>query len=364
MRTVVLAILAGVVLYGGVATALHTWFDRKAEQKSGSAASSSTAGGFGAAPQGDAKTEATLQPLDAKTTVSNADVRMVVAPLTTGKGVNKEFGHQVAQGVLKGLEDFGAIEPVEETEVQAALKRFGLENEALTPVQWRQLSNQLDAGLVIAGSAARAEFGVRVLVTIVSSRTGEELLAPEFSVGGDRREEAEAASRHIIKAFESDVAYIEAIVLCRKYLLKLENAAVNCAEAVTLRPDAVFPNLFYGLTLWRLQRCDEAVKYLEVARAADPWAEQVLPTLAYCYAQIGDYDRALELQKENLALNPDDVDARVRVARRLERAGDFNAAIEILWEGLERDPENPILALYLAALEAAVEAKQPQESNE
>ena len=76
--------------------------------------------------------------------------RVLVAPLTPGTGVDKRFGERVAEEVGKSLENFDAIEPMEDSEIEAALKRFGLEDQVLTPIQWRQLASQLNADLVLS----------------------------------------------------------------------------------------------------------------------------------------------------------------------------------------------------------------------
>ena len=282
-------------------------------------------------------------------TQAQSAARVLVAPLTPGAGVDKKFGEKVAEEVGKSLEDFDAIEPMENKEVEAALKRFGLEDQILTPVQWRQLASQLNADLVMVGHADPAGAGVHVQAKFVQAKSGEELLIPEFTVAGDGGGEAREASRRIVEAFDAQVAYLKALQFCQEYLAanQFEDALRNCEQAISLRSDAVQANYFHGRTLMGLERYAEAAEHLEMVLAADPAKEDAIQSLAYSYAQLGNTQRATELYRQYLDFNPDDAEVRLNIAFNLAQAGDYDAAIEILQDGLERDPENEDLLLYL-----------------
>jgi tetratricopeptide (TPR) repeat protein len=232
--------------------------------------------------------------------------RVLVAPLTPGAGIDKSFGEKVAEEVGKSLENFDAIEPMEDKEIEAALKRFGLEDQVLTPVQWRQLASQLNADLVMVGNADPAGAGVQVKARFVQAKSGEELLIPDFTVGGDGGGEAREASRRIIEAFDAQVAYLKALQFCQD----------------------------------------------------DPAKEDAIQSLAYSHAQLGNADRATDLYMQYLDFNPDDAEVRLNVAFNLAQAGAYESAIQIIQDGLERDPENEDLLLYLGnvALAKATQA--------
>ena len=275
--------------------------------------------------------------------------RVLVAPLTPGAGVDKKFGERVAEEVGKSLEDFDAIEPMEDDEIEAALKRFGLEDQVLSPVQWRQLASQINADLVMVGNADAAGAGVQVKARFVQAKSGEELLIPDFTVAGDGGGEAKEASRRIIEAFDAQVAYLKALQFCQEYLAanQFDDALRNCEEAIALRPDATQANYFHGRTLMGLERYAEAVEHLEIVLAEDSAKEDAIQSLAYSYAQLGETGRATELYRQYLDFNPDDAEVRLNIAFNLAQAGDYDAAIEILQDGLERDPEDEDLLLYL-----------------
>ncbi|UCG76541.1 MAG: tetratricopeptide repeat protein [Gemmatimonadota bacterium] len=275
--------------------------------------------------------------------------KVLVAPLTTGEGVDKKFGERVAREVAKSLEDFDAIEPLEEDEVETALKRFGLEDQVLTPIQWRQLAGQLKADLVMVGSADLQGTAVHVRATFVQSRSGEELEIPDFSVGGDGGSEARDASRRIIEAFDAQVAYLKALQFCQEYLAanQFEDALRNCSQAVEMRSDAIQALYFYGRTLMGLERWEEAAPHLERVVSADAGKEEALQSLAFVHAQLGNTDRATELYRQYLDFNPDDAEVRLNIAFNLAQAGDYDAAIQILEDGLSRDDQNAAMWQYL-----------------
>ncbi|MEE9576229.1 MAG: tetratricopeptide repeat protein [Gemmatimonadota bacterium] len=275
--------------------------------------------------------------------------RVLVAPLATGTGVDEKFGSRVAEEVEKGLEDFDAIDPMDKDEIKSALKRFGLEDQVLTPIQWRQLAGQLNADLVMVGSATPAGAGVRVTATFIQSKSGEELPIPEFTVGGDGGSEAKEASRRILEAFDAQVAYLKAVQFCQEYLAanQFDDALRNCDQALEMKPDAIQALYYHGRTLMGLERFEEAVPDLERVLEADPAREEAIQSLAFSYAQLGNAERATELYRQYLDFNPDDADVRLNVAFNLAQAGGYDAAIEIIQGGIARDSTNAALWQYL-----------------
>lgn len=275
--------------------------------------------------------------------------KVLVAPLTTAQGVDKKFGQRVAEEVGKGLEEFDAIEPMEKDEIEEALKRFGLEDQILSPIQWRQLAGQLKADLVMVGNADAAAGGVHVKATFVQSKSGEELLIPEFTVGGDGGSEAREASRRILEAFGAQVTYLKALQFCQEYLAanQFEDALRNCDEAISLRPEAMQALYFHARTLMGLERWTDARPELEQVVAEDPAKEDAIQSLAFVCAQLGDTQCANDYYGKYLDFNPDDAEVRLNIAFNLAQAGDYDGAIVILQDGLSRDDQNAAMWQYL-----------------
>jgi tetratricopeptide (TPR) repeat protein/TolB-like protein len=275
--------------------------------------------------------------------------KVLVAPLTTSGEVDKKFGERVAEEVGKSLEDFDAIEPMDEDEIEEALKRFGLEDQVLSPIQWRQLAGQLKADLVMVGNADPAGGGVHVKATFVQSKSGEELPIPEFNVPGDGGSEAKEASRRIIEAFGAQVTYLKAVQFCQEYLAanQFEDALRNCDEAIALRPDAAQALYFHARTLMGLERWADARPELEQVLEADPAKEDAIQSLAFVCAQLGDTECANTNYGKYLDFNPDDAEVRLNIAFNLAQAGDYDGAIVILQDGLSRDDQNAAMWQYL-----------------
>ncbi len=138
-------------------------------------------------------------------------MRVLVAPLTTGAGVDRMFGYKVAEEVRKSLEDFDATKPLKKDEVNDALNRFGLAYQILTPIQWTAIAAQLNADLVMVGNADATGSGVQVKAMIIQAKSGNELPVPEFTVPDDGDSSAKEASRRISEACEAHLAHLKSL---------------------------------------------------------------------------------------------------------------------------------------------------------
>lgn len=137
---------------------------------------------------------------------AQSDVRVLVAPLTAGEGIDRKFGEKVAEEVRKRLDDLDATEPLKKDEVNDALKRFGLANQILTPVQWTAIAANLHANLVMVGNADATDSGVQVKTAFIKAKSGDELPIPEITVPDDGGSDAKEASRRIVEAFHVQLA--------------------------------------------------------------------------------------------------------------------------------------------------------------
>jgi len=147
---------------------------------------------------------------------AQSEVRVLVAPLTTGAGVDRTFGYKVAEEVRKGLDDFDATTPLKNDEVDDALERFGLAYQILTPIQWTAIATQLDAELVMVGNADATGSGVEVRAMFIQATSGDELPIPDFTVPDDGDSSAKEASGLIIEAFDAQLAHEESLDPPRK----------------------------------------------------------------------------------------------------------------------------------------------------
>lgn len=282
--------------------------------------------------------------------------RVLVAPLTTGAGIDEKFGEKVAEEVRNSLEDFTAIEPVEQRRIDNAVKLFRAQAQVatLTPIHWRQLAGQLEADLVMIGSGDAAGSGVQVRAVFVQPWWGDELPIPEITVPDDGGSEAKEAARRIVEGFEEQLAYVETLRLCREYLKasQFDDALLKCDQAIELRQDGMQAFYSRARTLMGLQRWEEAVPDLETVLSVGPRlaitvASDAIQALAFSHVQLGDAERATNLYRQYLQLMPEDVDQRLFIALTLHEGGQVDAAKDIVEEGLALDPTNRRLAAFL-----------------
>lgn len=283
--------------------------------------------------------------------------RVLVAPLGTGEGVDGGFGARVARAVGDGLSELAGVEVVGERVVENAMKMFRVQTgvTVLTAIHWRQLAAQLGADRVMVGSGRISGEGVEVEVVFVEPWWGDELAVPAVGVAGDGGSEAKEAARGIVEGFAGELEYLASLRRCgtQEGAEGLAEALAGCERAIEWRPEGREAYYGRGLLLMGLERWAEAIADLETARSAGARlavsvAAEVTRALAASHLRLGDAERATVLYREALALEPEDVEARLTVARALHEAGDEAAAAAIVRDGLALDPGNPRLEAYLA----------------
>ena len=270
----------------------------------------------------------------------SSEIQVLVAPLATTEGMREDFGRKVAEEVRKSLQPFPGMDPKDWDDVRDALKQYGLDEEELTSIEWRQLANQLQTPLVMVGSASPGGQGVAVDVVFMDPRSGDEMPVSPFSVPDDRSHEQAAAE--ILGGLEEIVEYNRSIQFCAEYLgsSQFEDALRNCDAALAMNPDNSRALYMRGRVHMESGDYEAAAADLEKVVAASPSNTDALESLAYTYAQLGDTQRSGELYREYLNFNPDDEVVRLKVAFDLATAGANAEAMEILEDGVARSPEN------------------------
>ncbi len=283
-------------------------------------------------------------------TAQSSEITVLVAPLVLNGDVHKNFGKDVAKKVRERLESFGGLRPIEEGDIKDFLKQYGLKEDQMSPIEWRQLAGQMGASMVMIGTAAPGGEGIQVDVSFMDPKTGDQLPVQPFSVAD--RKQVDAAADAIAAGLESGVEYQRSIAFCSEYLgsEQIEDALRNCNKALELNPGSKRALYLRGRTRMAEEAWGAAAEDLEKVVEADPSNTDALQSLAYVHAQLGNKDRSLELYREYLNFNPDDAAVRLNIAYELANAGAFTEAMEILEDGVERDPENVDLLIYLGSV--------------
>ncbi len=276
--------------------------------------------------------------------------RVLVPPLQTADGVDGDFGNNVAERVRERLQNFDILTAVTGDEIDDALDEFDLDSDQMTPVQWRQLAGQIDAGLIIFGEATPASGGgVDVQMRFVDAKTGDELRQSGFSVGGDGGDGRQAAADRIASSLDTQVTYMRSLLFCEDYFgaEQYEDALRNCNKALSINEASTRAHMVRGQIHREQEQWEEARKDFAAVVETNESNTDALQNLAYVNAQLGNTDRATELYRQYLNFNPDDAQIRLNVAYNLASAGGLDEAISLLQEGIERDSTNANLWKYM-----------------
>lgn len=294
---------------------------------------------------------------------TSQDIRVLVAPLRTGAGVNNKFGDKVAAEVRKSLANVSGMVAFNDGDVKKALKEFKLEPQQMNLIQWRQLGGRLNVQLVMFGTAESEGRAVHVKATFVDPKSGDELAVPEFTVANDGQ--SQEAARRISDSLGEQVTYQKSVVFCAEYLgsNQLTDALRNCDKALEINPASTRALYLRGRTHMGAKEWEKAVTDLEKVVADNPSNTDALQSLAFTHAQLGNTERSQQLYQDYLTFQPDDAHVRLNVAFNLAQAEAYEAAKEILQEGVERDPENTALWEYLGNVALAAGAADPGTSD-
>ena len=282
--------------------------------------------------------------------------RLLVAPFNSGAGIDEEFGEKVAEEVRKGLEEVGGVELVDEQAIENAIKMFVVQAQVLTltPVHWRQIGGQLEADLVLIGSADGSDAGVQINAMLIEPWWGDELPLPATAVPDDGDSEAEQAAVGVVQGFAQQLVYLESLERCKAHGLEgaFEFALQSCDEAIEMHDSGMRAFYLRARANMGLERWVEAASDLETALSAGPRlaitvASYALQGLAFSHVKLGNLTLATNLYRQYLQLNPNDADERLSIAMTLESAGESEVAREIVEEGLALEPTNERFAAFL-----------------
>jgi len=285
-----------------------------------------------------------------KAAAQSSEITVLVAPLALGDGVHKDFGKNVAKEVRKALEGFGGLTPIDEGAVKDFLKQYGLKADNLSPIEWRQMAGQMSASMVMLGTAEAATDGIHLKVSFVDPKTGDELPVEPFTVAD--RKQARDAAEHITSGLGVQIEYLQSVAYCSEYLAseQVDDALRNCNRALEINPASDRAFYLRGRTYMLQEAWGTAVEDLEHVVADEPSNTEALQSLAYTYAQLGNAAESGRYYREYLNFNPDDATVRLRVAFDLASAGGYAEAMEILEDGVKRDPNNIDLLEYLGGV--------------
>ena len=283
-----------------------------------------------------------------------SDLTILVAPVAATEPVDRRFGERIAEEIRDALRIFPGYIAIERDDARDLIDDFDLDERTMTAIDWRQLGMQMEATLVMVGTAVMADGGVEVDITFLEPRSGDELPMEAFVVTDDDSHE-EAASQ-IMGQLGRGVEYSRSLAFCGDYLASEQpmDAISNCNAALALNPGSDRAHYLRGRAYMLNEAWGEAVADLQRVVDNNASNAEALESLAFTYAQLGDGAESLRYYQQFLDFRPDDVDTRLRIAFELTEAGRWVETVQLLQEGVERAPDNVALLEYLtgAALQA------------
>lgn len=293
---------------------------------------------------------ATPRALEAQT----SDLLILVAPVTATEPVDRRFGERIAEEIRDALRIFPGYIAIERDDARDLIDDFDLDERTMTAIDWRQLGMQMDAALVMTGTAVTAAGGVEVDVSFVEPRSGDELPMVAFTVADD--DSHEEAGTQIMGQLGQGVEYLRSLAFCGDYLASEQpmDAISNCNAALALNPDSDRAHYLRGRAYMLNEAWGDAAADLQGVVDNNASDTDALESLAFTYAQLGDGAASLRYYQQFLDFRPDDVDTRLRIAYELTQAGRWVETVQLLEDGVERAPDNVDLLEYLtgAALQA------------
>ena len=288
--------------------------------------------------------------LDAQT----SDLLILVAPVTATEPVDRRFGERIAEEVRDALKIFPGYIAIERDDARDLIDDFDLDERTMTPIDWRQLGGQMNATLVMTGTAVTAAGGVEVDVSFVEPRSGDELPMEPFTVADD--DSHEEAGTQIMGQLGQGVEYLRSLAFCGDYLASEQpmDAISNCNAALALNPESGRAHYLRGRAYMLNEAWGDAAADLQGVVDNNASDTEALESLAFTYAQLGDGAASLRYYQQFLDFRPDDVDTRLRIAYELTQAERWGETVQLLQDGVERAPDNVGLLEYLtgAALRA------------
>ncbi|MYC17143.1 MAG: tetratricopeptide repeat protein [Gemmatimonadales bacterium] len=290
--------------------------------------------------------------LDAQT----SDLLILVAPVAVTEPVDRRFGERIAEEIRDGLRIFPGYIAIERDDARDLIDDYDLDERTMTAIEWQQLGMQMNAALVMVGTAVGVAGGVEVDVTFLEPNSGDRLPMVPFTVADD--DSHEEAGTQIMGQLGQGIEYLRSLAFCGDYLASEQpmDAISNCNAALALNPASDRAHYLRGRAHMLNEAWGDAAADLQRVVDNNASDTDALESLAFTYAQLGDGAASLRYYQRFLDFRPDDVDTRLRIAYELTQAERWAETVQLLQDGVERAPDNVGLLEYLTA--AALEAGQ------
>jgi predicted Zn-dependent protease len=294
--------------------------------------------------------------LTARSVEAQERFRVLVPDFYATQGARRNFGEDAAEQLREMLNGTRTHQPIELDEIEDQLDEFDMEMEELDCLKVRQLATQINANVALC--AQYSESGeTRELsgIQFWDMATSEPLDVPGFTATG--RPGITEAAQKIFQAFDNMVQLTRAQQFCAEYALsqQWDNALTNCEQALALNPQAIgtrFRKANIHFQQARAEGVPEAQKReyftqsldeLERILEINQFHEDALQLAGFVSIQLGDQEGGRAYYFKYLEVNPGDDNIRLNIAYEMSQAGDPEAAMALVKQGIDAAPENAAL---------------------
>jgi serine/threonine protein kinase/Tfp pilus assembly protein PilF len=145
------------------------------------------------------------------------------------------------------------------------------------------------------------------------------------------------------KALQLDDRLAEAhsvMAAIRFYNLEPQGVEADYQRAIALNPGFAQGLHWYALYLAAMGRKEESFTEINLAREIDPRSLIINANVGWCYYLAGDYDKAIEAEKETLRLDPSFGIAYGYLGQAYLERGQYDAALEAFRKNVSLEPAN------------------------
>lgn len=248
----------------------------------------------------------------------------VLVPSFETENPRSRTGERVANEVKKHINQMATHAPVDDKVVRDAIRKFGLKQEEMGCIQWRQLATHVDASLVLCGE--------------VNEGSGQ-VKAAFYNLGGDAFEvtpfqiqSPDQAAQHVVQEFGTYTRQLSLVLYCQQDIeaQSWESALDRCNQAIELNPRSAAAHYNRGSALSNLDRPDEALKAFQQVLTIDELNQEAMMFAGLLSAQLGRMEESQQYFQRYLELNPDNEQVRLKIASDLANAGDPMGAMALL----------------------------------
>lgn len=300
----------------------------------------------------------TAVPAPAQAQEVGGRMRVLVPSFEAPTGGKTRTGDRIADRLKRQINDMPTHAVADDKKVKDAIKKYGLKENEMGCIQWRQLAQHVDADLTLCGTVDEASKAVEATFWSVQ---GTSFDVPQFTMASE-----DQAAQQVVQSFGTYIRQISLVTFCNDYIQSQawQNALDQCNQAVELNPRSVDAQYMRGSALRELDQTEASLEAFRKVLELDPMHQDALLSAGIATAKMGRQDESQRYFHQYLELNPGNEEVRLSIATQLANAGDPAGALKLVEEVVTADASQTVLE-YAGhfAMNAAIAAQQAGPAN-